>query len=165
VKTSRAGNTVGDLFQGVWAAAAPEARVCLLQELDSDPVQVGIHQNAAIASRVLFQAAVLKAPSPGAVYQFAYQCKPLNQQATERAMNHSDQYSPCAMRESGWRFAARCGYTVAKAACPQLWLKAPPWSEVRLPQRLRFTDARRSSIADFALARYSPRAPKSHGCI
>jgi hypothetical protein len=76
VKTSRAGNTVGDLFEGVWAAAAPEARVCLLQELDSDPVQVGIHQNAAISSRVLFQAAVLKAPSPGAVYQFAYQCKP-----------------------------------------------------------------------------------------
>ena len=35
--------------QGVWAAAAPETRVCLLQELDSDPVQVGIHQNPAIA--------------------------------------------------------------------------------------------------------------------
>ena len=26
----------------------------------------------------------------------------------------------CAMRESGWHFAARCGYTVAKAACPSL---------------------------------------------
>ena len=76
MKTARSGNTMGDLFQGVWAAAAPEARVCLLQELDSDPVQVGIHQNPAIASGVLFQAAVLKAPSPGAVYQFAYQCKP-----------------------------------------------------------------------------------------
>jgi hypothetical protein len=76
VKTARSGNTVGDLFQGVWAAAAPEARVCLLEELDSDPVQVGIHQNPAIASGVLFQAAVLKAPSSGAVYQFAYQCKP-----------------------------------------------------------------------------------------
>jgi hypothetical protein len=35
--------------QGVWAAAAPEARVCLLQELDLDPVQVGIYQNLAIA--------------------------------------------------------------------------------------------------------------------
>jgi hypothetical protein len=76
VKTARSGNTVGDLFQGVWAAAAPEARVCLLEELDSDPVQVGIHQNPAIASGVLFQAAVLKAPSSGAVYQFAYQCEP-----------------------------------------------------------------------------------------
>jgi hypothetical protein len=76
VKTARSGNTVGDLFQGVWAAAAPEARVCLLEEMDSDPVQVGIHQNPAIASGVLFQAAVLKAPSSGAVYQFAYQCKP-----------------------------------------------------------------------------------------
>jgi hypothetical protein len=53
----------------------PEARVCLLQELDSDPVQVGIHQNPAIASGALFQAAVLKAPSPGAVYRFVYQGK------------------------------------------------------------------------------------------
>jgi hypothetical protein len=59
----------------MWAAAATEARVCLLQELDSDPVQVGIHQNPAIARGVLFQAAVLKAPSPGAAYQFAYQPK------------------------------------------------------------------------------------------
>jgi hypothetical protein len=36
-------------------------------------------------------------------------------------------------------------------------------SEVRLPQGLRFTDVRRSTIGDFPLARGGPCAPKSHG--
>jgi hypothetical protein len=40
----------------------------------------------------------------------------------------------------------------------------PPASEVRLPQGLRFTDVRRSTLGDFALARRRPRPPKSHGC-
>jgi hypothetical protein len=40
----------------------------------------------------------------------------------------------------------------------------PPRIEVRLPQGLRFTDVRRSTIGDFPLARGGSRAPKSHGC-
>ncbi len=38
-------------------------------------------------------------------------------------------------------------------------------SEVRLPQGLRFNDARRSAIGDNPLACRGPRAPKSHGCF
>jgi hypothetical protein len=41
----------------------------------------------------------------------------------------------------------------------------PPQSEVRLPQGLRFTDARRYPIGSFPLARSRPRASKSHGCL
>lgn len=40
----------------------------------------------------------------------------------------------------------------------------PPQSEVRLPQGLRFTDARRSAIGNYTVARSSSRAPKSGGC-
>src|ERR1035438_301118 len=56
--------------------------------------------------------------------------------------------------------SARSGYTVRKAACS---FPRRPQSEVRLPQGLRFTDVRRSTIGDFPVARGGPRASKSHG--
>ena len=56
--------------------------------------------------------------------------------------------------------AARSGYTVGKAAGAHA---LPSGSEVRLPQGLRFTDVRRSTLGDFALARGGSRAAKSCG--
>jgi hypothetical protein len=44
----------------------------------------------------------------------------------------------------------------------RIFPRASP-SEVRLPQGLRFTDVRRSTIGDYPVARCGPRAPKSHG--
>ena len=55
---------------------------------------------------------------------------------------------------------APSGYTVGTVA----HFPAPTQSEVRLPQGLRFTDVRRSTIGDFPVARCGPRASKSHGC-
>ena len=153
-------------FEGVWAGAGAGAPARLLEEWDPGPVQIGIHQSPAITSGVLLQAAVLKATSSGAMYPFCLPAPAMNRQAPRRATNHLDEYSTNvrARQEVRMAFRAGCGYTVAKAACPQLWLRVPPWSEVRLPQRLRFFDARRSAIADFALARCGSRASKSHGC-
>jgi hypothetical protein len=61
---------------------------------------------------------------------------------------------------------AGSGYTVRKAARNQPGIEpCQPPSEVRLPQGLRFTDVRRSTIGDLPVARGSPCASKSHGCF
>ncbi|HEY1901682.1 MAG TPA: hypothetical protein VGG56_04575 [Terracidiphilus sp.] len=76
VTTASSGNVAADLFQGVWAAAAPSPRICTLQEVDSNSVQIGIHQDPTNVSGKFFQAAVRTAASPSTTYKFAYLCQP-----------------------------------------------------------------------------------------
>jgi hypothetical protein len=76
VTTAASGNIAADLFQGVWAAATPTPRVCALQEVDTNSVQVGIYQDPTNISAIFFQAADRTAASPSTTYKFAYQCQP-----------------------------------------------------------------------------------------
>jgi hypothetical protein len=72
------------------------------------------------------------------------------------------QVSRAATYGSGAGLRWKCQWRIDKGKAA-LQATAPPQSEVRLPQGLRFTDVRRSAIGDFTLARRGPRASKSHG--
>jgi len=65
----------------------------------------------------------------------------------------------CSIHAAQWRRCHSPRILIGKAAP-----FSPAACEVRLPQGLRFTDVRRSTIGDFPLARGGSRAPKSHGC-
>jgi hypothetical protein len=64
------------------------------------------------------------------------------------------------LSEMPWKIPSGPAYTVRKAARNEL----RRLSEVRLPQGLRFTDVRRSTLGDFSLARGRSCAAKSRGC-